>query len=491
MDINDRNLLLNDIIYKLPILLNKDAFKSTMEIIILSLGVDLDESNKTQKDTPINTSTNTSQKVNPSANKKTKTPVSNMFDDDMEPLDEESKQSLNELLKEDVDVEVDNILKNAIISETPPSEFEFDKNTGTIVEYLGTSAEITMPEKIEGIPVKIIGDSSFKDIGIEKINIPMGIEYIRSSAFSNNKIETLLLPNSLKSIGDSAFENNQISDLTLSDAIKSIEEGAFCNNKIRELNLPYGVVSIGGFAFSRNQIRELNLPNRVESIGKCAFTKNQIRKLTLPNSLKSIEKLAFDSRVDFEVRKFLKNKEAKQNRESEISKTPPPEFEFDKTTGTIVKYLGASKVITIPEKIQGVPVKIIGDSSFRDIGIEKINIPFGIEKIGNLAFYCNNISDLTLPDGIEKIGESAFKHNKIETLLLPNGLKYIGEWAFSDNKISKLTLPDGVESIGEYAFIFNKLKEVYLPESIYWFADKAFDPFVKLKKKSFFNKIFW
>lgn len=41
-------------------------------------------------------------------------------------------------------------------------KFDFDKNTGTVVKYLGTGKKITMPEKIQGVPVKIIGDSSFK-----------------------------------------------------------------------------------------------------------------------------------------------------------------------------------------------------------------------------------------------------------------------------------------------------------------------------------------
>ena len=56
MDINDRNLLVNDIIYKLPIHLNKDAFRNTLEIIILSLGVDLG-GNQTRKNTLINSDT--------------------------------------------------------------------------------------------------------------------------------------------------------------------------------------------------------------------------------------------------------------------------------------------------------------------------------------------------------------------------------------------------------------------------------------------------
>ena len=548
LDINDRNILLNDIIYKLPIHLNKDAFRTTLEVIILSLGVELDENkNKTQKDTTINISTHNSQNISSIANINTNAPKSNMYDNDMEPLDDESKQSLNELLKEDVDVEVDNILKNAIISETPPSEFDFDKSTGTIVKYLGTSKEIIIPEKIEGVPVKIIGDSSFENIGIEKINIPFGIESIGCSAFSKNKIETISLPNSLKSIEESAFFKNQIRGLNLPDGIESIGRSAFSFNKIEKLYLPESLKSIKVGAFYKNQIRELNLPDGIEEIGTLAFKDNKIEKLYLPESLKSLGLSSFKSNklkevylpesiykfgsiafdhdvkinkittlntstnnlqnvnssanlkaktqnsnmfdddiepldeeskqnlnellkddVDLEVKKILENNEGKQNKDTEISETPSSEFEFDKNTGTIVKYLGTSKEITIPKKIEGIPVKILGFDSFDASGIEKINIPMGVEEIGAFAFWDNKIKTLTIPDSVKSIGESAFVSNRIEELIL-------GE---------------NIENIGDNAFILNKLEEVYLPKPIYEFGSKAFDSDVKIKKKSFFNKIF-
>uniref|UniRef100_UPI00261C0C34 leucine-rich repeat domain-containing protein n=1 Tax=uncultured Helcococcus sp. TaxID=1072508 RepID=UPI00261C0C34 len=293
LDINDRNLLVNDIIYKLPVHLNKDAFKSTLEVIILSLGIDLGGNNKTQKDTPLNTSTHNSQNISSIANINTNAPKSNMYDDDMEPLDEESKQIIIELFKDKIDEEVDNILKNTIISETPPSEFEFDKNTGTIVKYLGTSKEITIPEKIQGIPVKIIGDSSFKDIGIEKINIPFGIEKIGARAFENNKIETLNIPDSVKSIGKYAFCENQINDLTLDQNIEFIGDFAFSENKIETISIPNSVKSIGNRAFSENQINDLTLGQNIELIGIAAFCENKIQTLSIPDSVKFIGRYAF------------------------------------------------------------------------------------------------------------------------------------------------------------------------------------------------------
>ena len=56
MDINDRNILIDDIIYKLPIHLNKEAFRNTLEIIILSLDIDSRyNKNNIQENNNINT----------------------------------------------------------------------------------------------------------------------------------------------------------------------------------------------------------------------------------------------------------------------------------------------------------------------------------------------------------------------------------------------------------------------------------------------------
>ena len=136
MDIDNRNMLLNDIIYKLPYYLNKEDFRSTLEIVILSMGVDLEEKKiQIQENSPTNT----------------------------------------------------NIINTKISIES--SDFEFDKSTGTIKKYLGTNKEIKIPQEIDGVLVKIIGSFSFKDFSIEKIDIPIGVEEIKDHAFEKNKIE--------------------------------------------------------------------------------------------------------------------------------------------------------------------------------------------------------------------------------------------------------------------------------------------------------------
>ena len=277
MDIKDRNILVNDIIYKLPMYLNKDIFRNTLEIIILSLGVDL-SGNQTRENTFINSNTNRFNTIT----------LENKINN------EESQTPAN-----------------------PPSDFEFDRSTGTIVRYLGQSKNVIIPSKIDGIQVKKIGDYSFaymsvedfelckkrgdlRDgafykhyIRIENVVIPQGVETIGNFAFYTNMLEFLKLPSSIKSIGSSAFFGNQIIELTLGESLEYIGYSAFRDNKIETLHIPTSVKFIGSEAFDRNQIKELTLGESLDSIGIVAFSYNKIETLNIPDSVKSIGDYAF------------------------------------------------------------------------------------------------------------------------------------------------------------------------------------------------------
>lgn len=293
MDIDDRNFLVNDIIYKLPNHLNKDAFRSTLEIVILSMGVDLEEKKiQIQENSPISSNTNDFKIM----------AIEDYRDED------------NNNVQKDLIIYQDD---EGQTPANPPSDFEFDRSTGTIVRYLGQRKNVRIPEKIDGVQVKKIGDYSFaymsvEDfelckkrgdlcdgafynhyIRIENVVIPQGVETIGDFAFYTNMLEFLKLPSSIKSIGSSAFFGNQIIELTLGESLEDIEKCAFMFNFIETLNIPASVKSIGKSAFLDNQIKELILGEGLESIGDSAFRDNKIETFNIPASIKSIGDFAF------------------------------------------------------------------------------------------------------------------------------------------------------------------------------------------------------
>lgn len=94
---------------------------------------------------------------------------------------------------------------------------------------------------------------------------------------------------------------------------------------------------------------------------------------------------------------------------------------------------------------------------------------------------CRNLTKIELPEGLESIGEWAFDRCPIAELDLPDSLKTIKEGAFSSNKVVReIIMPLGLTEIESMAFQFcNELTSVFLPSSVvkigkyaFWGCDK-------------------
>lgn len=92
----------------------------------------------------------------------------------------------------------------------------------------------------------------------------------------------------------------------------------------------------------------------------------------------------------------------------------------------------AQDVVTveIPEKIDGVKVRDIGDNAFSNCkSLTAITIPDGLEHIGEYAFSsCTSLTSITLPDSVKTIGGGAFGYcSALEELELPAKLETLGK----------------------------------------------------------------
>lgn len=78
-------------------------------------------------------------------------------------------------------------------------------------------------------------------------------------------------------------------------------------------------------------------------------------------------------------------------------------------------------------------VRRIYKKSFSFSGLESIEIPSSVRKIGKYAFFnCKSLNKIILNEGIVELGESSFANNEsLESITLPNSLKTIKSNAFS------------------------------------------------------------
>lgn len=184
---------------------------------------------------------------------------------------------------------------------------------------------------------------------------------------------------------------------------------------------------------------------------------------------------------------------------------------------TIVGYTGEEgKDIIIPQMLDGYTVGAIGDNAFKNDRYDevydskpdpiRVTIPETVKTIGEFAFWGRNIMSINLPDGLEEIGQGAFVscndityrissshpvfavidgalYNKQKKELvygkegatIPEGIVSIGNYAcyavdncgITDEDYSPcFVLPLSIKKIGDYAFAYNS----YFGDSTIGFA---------------------
>lgn len=135
-----------------------------------------------------------------------------------------------------------------------------------------------------------------------------------------------------------------------------------------------------------------------------------------------------------------------------------------------IKYIDSEfsnhNILSIPEKINGIPVTEISHGAFaNDKEIKKLTLPKTLKNINPNAFNSSAIESVYISPGVETIDDGAFKNcEKLKEISLLEGLSRIGCGAFSrcDNLVS-ITIPDSVTSLSDSVFDFcMSLKEIHI-----------------------------
>lgn len=146
---------------------------------------------------------------------------------------------------------------------------------------------------------------------------------------------------------------------------------------------------------------------------------------------------------------------------------------------TITKFIGFEEdELVIPNNIDGVSVKVIGNGAFEGCkGVKKIIISEGITEIHGSAFKnCTSLEDIALPLTLQEIGREAFEGcEKLKEIDLPNNIQVISDECFSGCRaLKKVLLPDNLETIGKDSFCFAGLTEINIPASVKELKSRAF-----------------
>ena len=124
------------------------------------------------------------------------------------------------------------------------------------------------------------------------------------------------------------------------------------------------------------------------------------------------------------------------------------EYKIEDKEVCIIKYLGSSKEVVIPEEIEGYPVKSIGDSAFYNNNLTSINLT-GVESIGECAFKDNNLEAIILPEKFRARTKEIFNFDEEELDNLNK--KYVKKYV---DKMRKLYMKKLYKNSRKHGLIF-------------------------------------
>lgn len=102
-------------------------------------------------------------------------------------------------------------------------------------------------------------------------------------------------------------------------------------------------------------------------------------------------------------------------------------------------------------------------------------MPEGVEKIGDMVFYCSKVESITIPKSIKTIPEGAFRGAKLRKILIKEGCTEIGRWAFYYcQSLTSITLPSTLKTIGDAAFFGAGIKQITIPKNVETIKEDAF-----------------
>lgn len=350
-------------------------------------------------------------------------------------------------------------------------------------------------------------------------------------------LKSIVIPKSVTSIGRWAFKNCvELTDITIPDSVTSIGQSAFKNcTKLSSAIIGNGVTSIGDWAFSLcPALTSVTIGNNVTSIGLGAFFNcSGLTSVTIPDSVTSIGDNAFNGCTNLSViimtsdtpptiySNTFSNNLSKIIVPAGCGDTYKPEdnwktyeniifeniLEFTPLaggTGYSVTGLGncIDTDIIIPSMYEGLPVKSIGNSAFKDCsGITSVTIPDSVESIGYSAFYgCSSLKSITLPFIGAYKGNGFYSHfgyifgapnynsngsfvpSSLKNVIITGG-KSIGDYAFYGcSGLTSITIPDGIYSIYSFAFKYcSNLTHINIPDSLKIIGSAVFDGCSKLQ----------
>ena len=271
------------------------------------------------------------------------------------------------------------------------------------------ATSVVIPEIYNGKTVTSIGGCGKSDLQV--VTIPKSITNIGSHAFENCKdLISVTIGSNVTEIGNSAFAGcTQLVNIIIPNNVTKIEDYAFSGcTQLKNVIISRNITKICYGMFKNcTSLTEFDVPNQVNYIGGAAFMGSGLTSFTLPSHVDYVGFQAF-SKCDNLTELTLPYIGQKNEYLNAI------------TLNTIMDYSTRQKLKTIT--IQS--GEIIDNAFWGCAGLETINFPQGVTKIGARAFSsCSSLKEIAVPTTVTSLGWRAFTYcTSLEKITIPNSV---------------------------------------------------------------------
>ena len=333
--------------------------------------------------------------------------------------------------------------------------------------------ELTIPEKINGLPV----------VGITGLNA--------SGTDKAKNVEKLIIPDSVKFISANALNPLMYcKEISFGKKIAGLNSEMFrdCVNlesiSVSKENPDY--TSVDGVLYDKGETKLIAYPVLKEGTYNVPATVTDIDDYLMSHS---VENCVFNSNKSLFVKEdgviYNKDKTMVFSCDNEksgeyvmpntVETIAPGAFEYcknltsvtvsDKVTEIVYKsFYGCEKLSTVTLPVS---VKKIGEKAFSYSGVKTIDLS-SIVDIEDRAFYNTSVEKVNFSDSLTKIGSEAFSNcEELTDVKFGNGLTVISEYAFFRcTALKNVTLPKTLKEIQPFAFYYcTALEKIVIPAS--------------------------
>ena len=296
-----------------------------------------------------------------------------------------------------------------------------DKTAVLTVCKMEETETIAVPPEVAGKTVTGLGDELFRGRKeLKTVELPDTIRTIGAACFAQTGLVSFEAPADLTYIGDSALCYCAMKSFTVPERMHCVPDGLLAFSQVENVVIHDGVEEIRDFAFAGcENLRHIHLPSGLETVGEGAFQKSGLEEIRLPGSIKHIHIQAF--------------KDCENLKHVDLS---------DFNDGSEGSGENSASFHEIPAQC-----------FFQCTGLQKIELPRCIRKIGNAAFAKSALEEIVLNEGLEKMDVQAFSDcNNLRRIVLPLSMRRIGDQAFRSSGLQEICLNEGLEIIDGSAF---------------------------------------